>query len=141
MRDHSDQEIREELIRQKNKRARESGDEWSYSVECLHPGCGWKESWQDAATWKKGCARVHADQNGHRVRTVSTKVIVPKEAAPTIPDKEPTEKDRDTAYCEQCKRYIGVGAGKFFQAATKAHYKKTRHTIRYSPNPKYHPAS
>lgn len=113
--------------------------EWSYECVCLEKGCGWKAVWESADTWKKGAATLHADSTGHAVKTTSTKVVRPKAQESSIEEKEPLDTDRSTAYCAECKRYVGVGAGRFFNAAVAKHRNATEHTITIRSNKNYRP--
>lgn len=110
--------------------AKERVESWTYYCQCLE--CDWKASYAEG-NWQRGAASIHADRFGHRVKTVSEKVVVPI----AFVAKEPTSKDMNTAYCEICKRYLGVGAGRMFNAAWRSHYASTKHNITVKPNPTY----
>jgi hypothetical protein len=110
--------------------SKERVESWTYTCSCLV--CDWKVTYAEGE-WQRGAASIHADRFGHRVKTVSEKIISPT----SFVAKEPTSKDREIAFCETCKRYLGVGAGRMFAAAWRSHYASTQHDITVKPNPAY----
>lgn len=125
----NDEKTREELEKEQST--------FEYKAKCRD--CDWSTVWETAETWRKGAPREHANWAGHTVDTEmhSTKVLLPSRIPTLDSNKEPTAKDAAFAFCEQCKVFIGVGAGRFFNAAWKAHYKATKHDITVTLNPKH----
>lgn len=111
---------------------------FEYVAKCRE--CEWSVEWESADTWRKGAPREHVRATGHTVDTEmrSTSVLMPGPAAAVKAGVEkPDPKDKYIAYCKQCQRYIGVKAGRFFNAAWKSHQKKTKHDVSVKPNPRY----
>lgn len=109
---------------------KERVESWTYVCQCLV--CDWKATYAEG-NWQRGAASIHADRFGHKVKATSEKIIVPVDYVA----KEPTSKDANIAYCEDCKRYLGVGARRMFNAAWRSHYASTKHKITVTANPAY----
>ena len=110
----------------------EKYESWTYTCECTQ--CHWRAEYVEGEEWERGAARRHANMNNHKVKTISIKMIIPDQEKM---NKEPSEADREVAWCRQCERHVGVGAGRMFRAAVKSHAKHTYHDVDITPNPKF----
>jgi hypothetical protein len=139
-----DRELEEamEIDRQiaEHKKKERDASVFQYAAKCTE--CSWEVTWESSDTWRKGGPREHANDMGHIVKTVmhSEKVLLPQgESRKLDGDKKPGPSDKYMAYCNECKAYVGVNAGRFFNAAWKAHSKRTGHGMTVGPNKKYRP--
>lgn len=105
---------------------------WQYSEKCLD--CTWGRVWVTDEPWERSGANKHRRETGHRVRVINHReyTLVPFPGY----DAEPVKKkavDTHFAFCPECQKRIGEGAGKMLRLAVGSHERASGHKVEVRP--------